>query len=84
MATYKLNESAVVHARRLIDARQYVLESDWGDVQPKAEVQNDFLERHTWQEYGDWHLGLTEGANDETKAGTRSSMATFAEYIAVG
>ena len=68
MATYSLNEAAVEHARRLIDARQYVLDSDWGDVQPNADAQNAFLERHSWEEYAAWHLGLTEGANDETKA----------------
>ncbi len=68
MATYSLNEAAVEHARQLIDARQYVLDSDWGDVQPNADAQNAFLERHSWAEYAAWHLGLTEGANDETKA----------------
>ena len=68
MASYRLNDSAVAHARRMIDARQYVLDSEWGDVQPNADVENHFLERHTWQEFADWHLGLTEGANDETKA----------------
>ena len=68
MATYSLNEAAVEHARRLIDARQYVLDSDWGAVQPNADAQNAFLERHSWEEYAAWHLGVTEGANDETKA----------------
>ena len=68
MASYSLNEAAVEQARRLIDARQYVLNSDWGDVQPDADAQNAFLERHAWDEYAAWHLGLTDGANDETKA----------------
>jgi hypothetical protein len=68
MATYSLNEPGVEHARRLIDARQYVLDSDWGEVQPRADDQNAFLERHSWEEYAAWHLGLTEGATDETKA----------------
>jgi hypothetical protein len=68
MAKYQLNDAAVAKARTLIDARQYVLDSDWGDVQPKAADQNDFLESHTWDEYAQWHLGLTEGASDETKA----------------
>ena len=49
-------------------AKQYVLDSDWGEVQPDAEAQNSFLEHHSWEEYAAWHLGLTEGANDETKA----------------
>ncbi len=68
MATYSLNESAVKHARRLIDARKYVLESDWGEEQPKAEDENAFLESHSWNDFADWHLGLTDGANDEAKA----------------
>ena len=65
---YHLNEAAVSHARRLIDAHQYVLESVWGDAQPGTEDENHFLETHTWDAYGCWHLGLTEGATDETKA----------------
>ncbi|HEY0639919.1 MAG TPA: hypothetical protein VGD67_19955 [Pseudonocardiaceae bacterium] len=67
MASYTVNPRAVEHARRLIDARQYVLNSDWGDVQPRAEAENAYLERHSWEEYAAWHLGLTEGATDETK-----------------
>lgn len=68
MAKYVVNDAAVTKARALIDAHQYVLESDWGAVQPKAQEQNDFLATHSWDEYGQWHLGLTEGAADETKA----------------
>jgi hypothetical protein len=68
MASYALNEKAVAKARHLIDAHQYVLESDWGEMQPRAEDENRFLESHRWDEYAEWHLGLTEGANDETKA----------------
>jgi hypothetical protein len=68
MASYSLNERAVKRAEQLIDARQYVLDSDWGEVQPSADEQNAFLKSHVWDEYAEWHLGLTEGANDETKA----------------
>ena len=68
MATYSLNQAAVEHARQLIDRRQYVLDSDWGEVQPDAAAQNAYLEQHSWADYAAWHLGLTEGANDETKA----------------
>jgi len=68
MASYSLNPEAVAQAERLIDSRQYVLDSDWGAVQPKASEQNAFLERHSFQEYARWHLGLTDGAADQTKA----------------
>jgi hypothetical protein len=67
VATYKVNRRAVAHAKRLIEAKQYVLNSDWGDVQPRAEDENAYLKTHTWDEYGAWYLGLTEGASPETK-----------------
>jgi hypothetical protein len=68
MASYSVNPRAVQKAQQLIDARQYVVESDWGSVQPRAADQNDFLTNHSWAEYEAWHLGLTDGAADETKA----------------
>ncbi|HEV8544811.1 MAG TPA: hypothetical protein VGQ64_00835 [Candidatus Limnocylindrales bacterium] len=68
MASYTLNRRAVTQARKLIDAHQYVLESDWGEAQPTADDENAFLKSHSWKDYAAWHLGLTDGANDETKA----------------
>jgi hypothetical protein len=68
MASYAVNKAAVERARQLIERRQYVLDSDWGTVQPRADDQNAYLESHSWEDYAAWHLGLTEGANDETKA----------------
>jgi hypothetical protein len=68
MASYAVNDRAVTRARALIDARQYVLDSDWGEVQPDAEAENAFLASHSWAEYAECHLGLREGAADETKA----------------
>ena len=68
MASYAVNDRAVARARQRIDARQYVLESDWGGVQPRADEENAFLKTHSWDEYAEWHLGLREGAAAETKA----------------
>src|SRR3954470_22038528 len=68
MASYTVNEAAVARVRKLIAARQYVLDSDWGEVQPRADDENRYLKSHSWAEDGDWSLGLTDGANDETKA----------------
>ena len=68
MASYEVNERAIAKAEQLIRARQYVLRSDWGEVQPRAEDENAYLERHDWDDYAEWHLGLTVGATDGTKA----------------
>lgn len=48
MASYTVNPRAVAHAKKLIDGRQYVLDSDWGEVQPSADDENAFLDRHSW------------------------------------
>lgn len=68
MASYSVNDRAVVRAQRLIKSRQYVLRSEWGDLQPRAADENAYLASHSWNEYAEWHLGLTDGAADETKA----------------
>ena len=68
MATYRLNRRAVTQARRLIDQGKFVEDSDWGAAQPKAEDENRYLHRHEWSDYAGWHLALTDGATDETKA----------------
>ncbi len=68
IAAYSVNDDAVAHARGLIAGRQYVLDSNWGDVQPGADAENAFLDAHGWDDYAAWHLGLTVGAADETKA----------------
>jgi hypothetical protein len=67
MASYTVNRRAVAHARELIERRQYVVRSEWGEVQPRAADQDAYLASHTWDDYAAWHLGLTEGASDETK-----------------
>jgi hypothetical protein len=46
VASYSVNDRAVARARELIAARQYVLRSDWGEVQPRASDENAFLESH--------------------------------------
>jgi hypothetical protein len=68
MASYTVNDAAVARCRELIKGKQYVLDSDWGDAQPDAAAGTDYLDRHSWDEYAAWHLGLTDGANDGTKA----------------
>lgn len=68
MPKYVVNPAAVARAEELIEAQRYVVRSEWSDVQPNAEAENAFLDGHDWDEYAGWHLGLTEGANDQTKA----------------
>jgi len=68
VASYSVNPDGVAWAQHLIATGQYVPDSDWGKVQPRAEEQNAFLQSHSWEEYARWHLGLTDGASDRIKA----------------
>ena len=67
MASYTLNQEAVAKIKAMIDGRQYVLRSDWGESQPSTDDENRYLAKHAWDEYAAWHLGLTDDATDETK-----------------
>lgn len=77
MASYAVNRRATERAKARIAAHQYVLDSDWGEVQPDAAAENRYLRSHTWDEYGEWHLGLTDGATDETKGRFAFVMGDF-------
>jgi len=68
MSKYRVNRRGVAKARELIDAHQYRVRSRWADVQPRAQEQNAFLKNHGWEEYGSWHLAVTDGKPDDTKA----------------
>ena len=84
MASYTVNKAAVSFVRELIDKKRYVLDSDWGEVQPSADDQNAYLDKYSWDEYAAWHLGLTEGANDETKARYAFVVGDFSRVHRVG
>ena len=68
MASYSVNERGVARARQLIEARQYVLRSEWTEVQPRTADENAYLGSHSWDDYSEWHLGLADGAAEGTKA----------------
>ena len=68
MARYVVNRDAVEKATQMIDAHQYVRRSVWTEAQPDTDSENRCIERSGWEVYASWHLGLTVGASDETKA----------------
>ena len=84
MATYTVNKRGVSKARQLIDAHQYRVRSRWADVQPRAADQNAFLKSHGWDEYASWHLALTDGPADETKARYAFAFGDFRRLHRMG
>ena len=84
MPKYRVNRRGVAKARSLIDAHQYRMRSQWADVQPRAAEQNAFLETHSWDEYGSWHLAVTDGKADDTKARYAFAFGDFRRLHRMG
>ncbi len=63
----KLNQDGVNHARKLIEAGKYVVDSDWSDSQPSASEENKFIKQNGWEAYANWHLAYDPDQNKNTK-----------------
>ena len=67
MPTYRVNEDAVAHARKLIDAGKVDVDTEWSDAAPSADDGNAEIEKRGYEGYGAWHLAIDPDANEETK-----------------
>ena len=64
---WKVNKSAVEHARNLIDNGKYVVDSDWSESQPSTDDENAYLKKEGWDAYANWHLAYDPKESEETK-----------------
>ena len=67
MPTYRVNQDAVAHARRLIEDGKVDTDTEWSDAAPSADDGNAEIERHGYDAYGRWHLAVDPDANEDTK-----------------
>ena len=67
MAKYEVNDAGVDKARKMIEARQYDVHTEWSKAAPSASEENDQIERHGWSGYSEWHLAVDTEASEETK-----------------
>jgi hypothetical protein len=77
MARYRLNDAAVRNARALIRSGDVDTTTPWSDAAPGASQENDHIERHGYDGYGEWHLGIDPDASDETKGRFRFPYGDF-------
>lgn len=63
----KLNQAAFEQAKSIIKKGEVVKDSDWSEAQPSPDSENDFLDDVSWEEYGNWFLGLDPDAKENTK-----------------
>jgi hypothetical protein len=68
MAT-KLNKTAFDFAKNLRKEAKVVIDDrdDWSAHQPRADEENEFIEKHGFEEYAKWHLGTNEEHPKDTK-----------------
>jgi hypothetical protein len=70
----KLNRKAYDHARELAAHGKVVLDErdDWSEHRPSTEEENRFIERHGFEEYAKWYLGV-----DDEKPYDRKTRYSF-------
>jgi hypothetical protein len=67
--TVQLNKAAFDHAKDLIKKSQTVKDErdDWSEHAPTADQENTYLDKHGWDEYSLWYLGIDTEQGEETK-----------------
>jgi hypothetical protein len=67
--TVILNRTAFEHAKELVRRGRFVLDERdaWSEHQPTAQKENDFIERHGFEEYAKWYLGINDEKRVQTK-----------------
>jgi hypothetical protein len=65
----KLNENAFAFAAQLIKEGHVIADGRgaWGEHQPSAEKENEFIRLHGFGEYAKWHLGFDDRYGENTK-----------------
>jgi hypothetical protein len=67
MPTYKVNDDAVKHARKLIDAGTYDDKTEWSQAAPSADEANSEIDKGSFDNFAQWHLGINPDASEGTK-----------------
>jgi hypothetical protein len=65
--TYRVNDDAVKHARKLIDAGTYDDDTEWSDAAPSADDENAEIEKRGYEGLSRWYLAVDPEANEQTK-----------------
>jgi hypothetical protein len=65
----KLNNRALDHAKHLVEQGRVAADErdDWSEHQPSTAKENEYLEKHGWDDYGKWYLGVDDEMDEDTK-----------------
>jgi hypothetical protein len=77
MPKYRVNDDAVKHARRLIDAGDYDDKTEWSEAAPSAADANKEIDRESFAEFAKWHLAIDVDASEGTKGSVAFPYGDF-------
>jgi hypothetical protein len=82
----KLHNSAFDHAQNLINAGHVVVDDRdaWSEHQPSAQLENEFIRLHGFDEYGKWYLGIDDEEDEQTKGYYKFPYGDFANVHRCG
>ena len=76
MVTYRVNEVAVKHARKLIDAGTYDDTTEWSDAAPSAADANKVIDEESFDEFSSGTSASTPTPPKARRGASRSPTAT--------
>lgn len=68
MPIYKVNDSAVRNAEKLIGNGKVDNSTGWSDGQPSTDDENQFIDENGYEAFGEWHLAIDPEASEDTKS----------------
>jgi hypothetical protein len=77
MTKYRVNQDAVKHARRLINAGDYDDKTEWSDAAPSADDGNQEIDKESFTEFANWHLAIDSDATEGTKGSVAFPYGDF-------
>ena len=81
-----LNKTSVEHAKRSVEQGRYVFDEKdkWSEHQPSAKEENEYIEKHGFEEYGKWYLGVDTDEKEDTKGRHKFPYSDFAKVHRCG
>ena len=78
MAT-KLNRKALDHARALVKKGKVErdIRDDWSEHAPSTDDENSFIDKHGFEEFSKWHLGIDREQSEGTKGSVSFPFGDF-------
>lgn len=80
----KLHNKAVAFATSLIQQGRINRHSDWNTAKPSRDDENNYLTSRTYEEYGNWFLGIDPTLDPQTKERYSFPIGNFKEIYRAG